>query len=632
MRETTICFHNLEWPEPQATLCGPLVWLRGWVVGKPGCDCIDLRVRHDGSTHLGILGLPRTDLATHFKSDKSWLPAEYIIGVPVNADGTISLTLEVMDAHGIWHALETIDLTIAPGGILPPRVEGRIEASPDGTWTTRDTHYPFQGHLDQPGSTPILVHGRAPVFGWLLDENELLSQVLATTDTLVFNHLEHSQTDAALALKFPEHPNARHARLKGAVDYPATLIEPALLRVYAVSHVGEVTLCFAQRIAAEKQGPFTRKQTTDYRPVDSHELAAYPSGRPRRALFMLRALLPDDACLRALDLVRHLKKSNRWAVRVVAMEDGPMRDAFLKIDTESLIVDPGSLYSAPGETEAGDALAHLEKQIRWDHLDAFVIFDPLCGWALPLAKQHGVSTLFDCGQETLLQPDQTAILYVQDLVRRSWQSADAVCFPSQSMARAQKPIFLTTPVEVIPYWHTPGIAAMPPAPDSRIAMAPLRTADWLHQHHPEVATRWQFRQGPATETSREKLSRLDEQFNVPTLQATLDWSASNLDLCLGPLFGRGPLRPILDALASNIPTIAVQTPTTKEYLAGSRLPMIEGSNPLALAHHLIVKGRDPDYLKRETEITGAYIRKHHAPDCLLTQWETLLASVAARPS
>ena len=82
MRESPLCFHNLEWPPEQARLAGPVVWLRGWVVGKPGHDCIDLRVRHGGHTHLGVLGLPRTDLAAHFGSARSWLPAEFILGVP----------------------------------------------------------------------------------------------------------------------------------------------------------------------------------------------------------------------------------------------------------------------------------------------------------------------------------------------------------------------------------------------------------------------------------------------------------------------------------------------------------------------------------------------------------------------
>ena len=68
MRESATCFHNLEWPAEGACLAGPVVWLRGWVVGKPGHDFGDVRVRHEGLTHLGVLGLPRTDLAAHFGS------------------------------------------------------------------------------------------------------------------------------------------------------------------------------------------------------------------------------------------------------------------------------------------------------------------------------------------------------------------------------------------------------------------------------------------------------------------------------------------------------------------------------------------------------------------------------------
>ncbi len=629
MRETSFCFHNLEWPAPQSVLCGPIIWLRGWVVGKPGCNCIDLRVRHEGATHLGVLGLPRTDLAQHFKSEKPWIPAEYIIGVPIQTDGPLSLTLEVMDAHGLWHDLETIELTISADGQPAPRVEGRLEASPHGTWTMRDAHHPFHGHLDQPGNTPQLDHGRAPIIGWLLDENASIKQVLATTDTLVFNHLEHSKTDDALAIKVPEHTGAKHARLKGFVDYPATLTEPASLRVYSESNDGTVTLCFAQRIATQPKSIAKQKQHPEYPPIEPRELAAYPSGRPRRALFLLRSLLPDDACLRALDLVRHLKASHEWAVRVVAMEDGPMRDSFLEIDAESLIVDPGAFFAAPDESTADIRLADLEKQIRWDHLDAVIIFDSLCGWALPIAKRRGIASLFDCGHAAPLEPDLTAIPHVQNIMRASWRSTEAVCFPAHSVANAQGTIFADTPATIIPHWHSPEIDASEALPESRVAMAPLRTVAWLRQHHPEVAARWQFCQGPATETSREILARLDEQFNAPALKPKADWDVRHLSLYLGPLFDRGPIRPILDALASNLPSVPACSPIIDEYLSDSRLPTVDESNPLALAHHLIAFDHDPAALRRETECTGAAIRESHAPARLLHQWVGFLSSVVA---
>ncbi len=186
--------------------------------------------------------LPRTDLAAHFRATRLWLPAEFILGVPVT-EGPASLTLEAMDADGAWHALQTLPLTIAADGQPTPRVEGRVEIRPEGSWTVRDAHHPFHGHLDEPGVTPALRDGRARVFGWLLDETCPLAGVLATTDTLVFNHLAHSRTDDALAAKVG-HPGAGRARLRGAVDFPVTLATPACLRVYAVSPDGSVTLCF----------------------------------------------------------------------------------------------------------------------------------------------------------------------------------------------------------------------------------------------------------------------------------------------------------------------------------------------------------------------------------------------------
>ena len=246
MQESTRGFHQLEWPAPGARLAGPVVWLRGWVVGKPGHDFTDVRVRHGGGTHLGVLGLPRVDLAAHFQSGRAWLPAEFILGVPL-ADGPATLTLEVMDAEGGWQELQQFALIVAPDGSPAPQVEGRIETSPDGTWTVRDAHHPFHGHLDAPGPAPRLQHGRAMVFGWLLDETRPIAGVLATTDTLVFNHLAHSLSDDSLAAKV-RHPGAREARLRGEVDFPATLFPPACLRVYAISADGSVHLCFAQRL------------------------------------------------------------------------------------------------------------------------------------------------------------------------------------------------------------------------------------------------------------------------------------------------------------------------------------------------------------------------------------------------
>ena len=63
MQESARSFHNLEWPAAGAHLAGPVVWLRGWVVGKPGHDCVDLRVRKGNQVRVGITA-PK-DVAVH---------------------------------------------------------------------------------------------------------------------------------------------------------------------------------------------------------------------------------------------------------------------------------------------------------------------------------------------------------------------------------------------------------------------------------------------------------------------------------------------------------------------------------------------------------------------------------------
>ncbi len=642
MQESARSFHNLEWPAPGARLAGPVVWLRGWIVGKPGQDCTDLRVRHGHRTHLGVLGLPRTDLVAHFKATHAWLPAEFILGVPV-PDGPVTLTLEVMDAHGGWHEVQSIAFTIAPDGLPPPRIEGRLETHPGGTWTVRDAHHPFHGHLDDPGPTPVVSQGRVPVFGWLLDETRPLAAVLATTDTLVFNHLDHSLTDGALAVKVPQHAGARHARLRGQVDFPATLTQPACLRVYAIAPDGAVTLCFAQRIKPALGGTrlpggldndtasIARPEAGRHlHPPFTHQpLPTLPSGRPRRLLLLVRSLLPADATLRALDLARHLVSSHRWAARLVSAEDGPLRRDFEQAGAESLVVNPGPLFAAGDAAAMERALADLQRQIWWGHLDAVAVFDPACGWAITLARRQKIPVLFDCCAGEPMEPDPTAIPAVQALLRASWRSATALCFASGVSARAQHAQLGACPAEIIAHWHTPNLAGAVPEASGRTALAPLRTADWLARHHPGVAARWKFRQGPAGEIDHERLAQRDDAFNCPALQHAADWSVNGLTLCLGPLFGRGPVRPLIDAAAAGIPVVAPRLAITEELFRDTRIPLVDESNPLALAHAVLAWEALPAPGRREAAAIATAFRAQHDPAILLVRWERLLETVAA---
>lgn len=626
MRESATCFHNVEWPPEGARLVGPTVWLRGWIVGRANHDFTDVRVRHAGRTHLGVLGLPRVDLAAHFKSARPWLPAEFILGVPA-ADGPAALTLEARDAHGAWHPLQTVTVTVATDGTPPPQVEGRLEDCPDGTWTVRDAHHPFHGHLDEPGPAPRLRHGRAAVFGWLLDETRPLAGVLATTDTLVFNHLDHSQADAALAARV-QHPGAGRARLRGAVDCPDTLTGPICLRVYALSPDGAARLCFARRFEPAALPVAPQLPPATLTPVTPHSLPALPSGRPRRLLLVMRSLLPNDSTLRALDLARHLVASERWAARLVAAEDGPLRHDFLAAGVEALVVDPKPLLEARDEVGVASALQGLERQIWWRHLDAVAVFDPVCGWAITLARRQEIPVLFDCTTTEPVEPDATASPAVQQLQRDSWRAATTICFGTHAAACAQHDRLGNPPAEIIPQWHTPGLAVANPA--ARRVFAPLRTIAWMVRHHPEVAARWEFCQGPAGEITEDQLAQQDEALNCPAVQRTPDWSVAGTALCLGPLFGRGPLRPVIDAAAAGIPVLAPRGAATEEFFQPTHGLLVNDANPAALAHALLAWSALPASFQREAAALSPAFRSRHDPARLLAQWERLLATTAHR--
>jgi hypothetical protein len=342
---------------------------------------------------------------------------------------------------------------------------------------------------------------------------------------------------------------------------------------------------------------------------------------------VVRSLLPSDETLRALDLARHLTASARWAARVVSTEDGPLRLDFEQANVESLIVDPAPLFTAPDEPAMQRALEQVRRQIWWGHLDAVAVFDPVCGWAITLARRQGIPVLFDCGAAEPLQPDPTAIPAVQALLRESWRSATAVCFGSATAARAQTGPLADRPAEIIPPWHSPNLPV--PAAESRIALAPLRTVDWLARYHPAVAARWTFRQGPAGRIDDERLARLDDATSAPPLRRTDDWSVDGLALCLGPLFARGPLRPLIDAAAAGIPVVAPRLTLPEEIFRGTRVPLVDEANPLALAHALLAYDARPASFQREAAALAPSFRARHDPARLLARWEQLLSTVAA---
>ncbi|MBI3887206.1 MAG: glycosyltransferase [Opitutae bacterium] len=616
MQESVASFHHLEWPAPGARVRGPLLTLRGWAVGKPGGAIADIRARTPAHTALGLYGLPRTDLAAHFQSKQSWLPAEFVVVLPV-ADGTVSVVLEFMDVHGQWQLLREFSCTVSPDGESDPRIAGEFDAAHG--WLGRSPHAPFHGHLDDPAAE--LNHGRATVFGWLLHAEQPIKTVFASTDLLVFNQLEHGLTDDSLAAKVPALPQARTARLRGTVDAPATLLAPACLRVYAQLADDSVHLCFARRFTPAQQpaAPLQLGQQIPRTPPVS--LPPFPSGRPRRLLLATRNLHRDDATLRALDVGGFLVSSRRWAVRLVTTVDGPFRASFEAAGIPVQIVDPRHFFAAQTPADTETALATLARQIWWRHLDATVAFDSLCDWLLTLSRQHLVPAFADWPQSAA-DPQGDSVPNFSGAVS-PWHST-GLLGAARDEIRQGLGIMAGTLMAVSPSASSPGHGG----PQM------LQAAAWLRLLAPARAARWRFDFLDGRDSTTARALRSDTALNqVPNFAVhdsiTPNWLAAADLVCHA---GDGPttLRPLLDAAALGTPLVAGTGHGIAALLnSGAEIDLVSPNNPLALAHALIAHAANPDAAARRARAAQRRIREQHNPQRLLPLWQATLESALA---
>ncbi|MCC6415287.1 MAG: hypothetical protein IT582_05215, partial [Opitutaceae bacterium] len=313
---------------------------------------------------------------------------------------------------------------------------------------------------------------------------------------------------------------------------------------------------------------------------------------------------------------------------MVSTEDGPLRDAFFTVGAETLIVNPTTFLTA-GDDAAVCELQQLGRAIRWDHLDAVAVFDPWCGWALALAAARGIPTLFDCGATEPLRPDPTAGAEVRRSLTAAWAGATAVCFTSQTAARAQSSMLFGRPAAIVPFWFAPAFGEPTPVDAPRLAHAPLRAVNWLRRRHPDVAARWQFAQGPGTTVTADQLARLDEAWAESDLVSAADWRAPGLSLHLGAMFEREPLRPSLDAAATGIPLVVARSALTKEIFGDEPSLFCAEGNAMALAHALLAYEALPERFHRRAALLRDRIRAAHDPRALLPRWTELLNTVAA---
>lgn len=601
MQETPLFFHQLEWPAPEARVAGPVVWLRGWVVGKPGYNFVDVRATGGTGVHLGVLGLPRTDLARHFKSQRTWLPAEYIIGVALS-DGPAELTVEAMDESGNWHRLQTLTVTVAADGAASARLDGEVLTQAGGSSTRRGPHLPFLGYLDEAETPASVRDGRIGLFGWLLHETQAVLRVFASLDGRVFNALESGLTDESLAEKVPHLPVARHARLRGRVDAPPTLFSPACLRIYAELADGSVHLCFARRISFPAES-FSQPATIVAVTHDKgKQLPALPSGRPRRLLAIVRSLQPDDATLRALDVICHLLATTQWAARIVASEDGPLHAVFEAAGCPVQMVDPSKFFAATSPADANAALDRIGCEIWWKHLDGIALFDPGSTWASQLAAKNDLPAFSD---------------------------------PSESLAwAAPAPIF---------------------RPDSEgVFIAPIRglaahgAGVLLHAANvlAERSTTRPIHVADVRGTTEENLFRASQRINIKSAQL---WSNSDLAAVDGrttagspwlqavtgenplpacalicPAFSGHPHRSLLSGMAGGVPVVSTLPPLLSAAFGSNEISVIPPGNPLALANAITDLLGNSVASERRAAAAARIVHDQFSATRQLSRWRALM--------
>ena len=291
MQETADLIFHLEPPlAPGLLPTGPLV-LQGWVYGQPGRHIVDLRARYRAQNFPTVYGLPRADLAQHFKHHRPQLMAGFELGL-VLAPGKNSIELEALDLSGQWlslgtHLVATPALPVAgaaPAGAIHPYDFSRAlklllrRAAADGNLdelaatlaaelpvpqVTRFPHRPFHGHLHHPALIAFNNFGRLMVEGWLFHETQSIRRVFASYDLLAWQTLEYERDMPDIAGMFPQFPHAHACGIHGQVDVPAQLPTPLSLRIYAELADGHWELCHLQRShtydAEQAKAPFARR-------------------------------------------------------------------------------------------------------------------------------------------------------------------------------------------------------------------------------------------------------------------------------------------------------------------------------------------------------------------------------------
>ncbi len=352
MPETAPSFSHLETPASGSELPRGQHMIRGWVWPPSGGHIVDVRARTGDHLFPGVHGIPRADLAEHFKIGRPYALAEFYVVVDLPA-GPQEVVLEQLDIEGRWTRFHTASYQITetdtptqvptPSAPLRWHEYGRAlqillrdqraqSSTPLDTLATelvasipyprdlRHPHQPFHGHLDEPAAITRCGFGRAAVLGYLFHESLPIKRVVATFDLQVWQAIDHAKPSPLVGDHYSPYANAKHAGLFGIIDVPAQLPTPVCLRLYAELADGSLHLCSVARshlfTNEDEKKPFPPRDTCSF----DDTLNALDQALQRRDVEVVR----DDELIAEKERVR---KDYEFRAPVTLPAITPLRNA-----------------------------------------------------------------------------------------------------------------------------------------------------------------------------------------------------------------------------------------------------------------------------------------------------------------
>lgn len=280
MAETTFTWSQIESPTAGARLAPGRHLVRGWVWPKPGGVLCDVRARVGGRVFAGVHGLPRADLAAHFRTGKPCALAEFHVVVTVEP-GDTAIVLEALEIEGRWSAFDAVPFTVdaalaraehaAPHNPLGwldyvrateallrraaphaqpdwPALAREVVAALPWPRDLRHAPPPFIGFVDEPVTLTCARYGRIPAFGHLFHPEQKIARVFASVDLQAWQTLAYGLPSPGPAAFYTQHAHAVDCGFGGLVDVPAQLPNPVALRLYAELADGSLLLAQVVRV------------------------------------------------------------------------------------------------------------------------------------------------------------------------------------------------------------------------------------------------------------------------------------------------------------------------------------------------------------------------------------------------